>query len=149
MRGGPVYAGVQTGLKGLLRAGRKAPSRSLKPSLSGPPDAAAAFDNRQEKGKTRMAQSIRKRAVRVALVVLAILAGATGVAYATATVVGATPAVIHACKNDTNGDLRMVGATSTCRNSESAVAWNAQGPQGDRGPTGATGPKGDAGDAGV
>ena len=55
-----------------------------------------------------MAQSIRKRAARVALVGLAILAGATGVAYATATVVGATPAVIHACKNDTNGDLRMV-----------------------------------------
>jgi hypothetical protein len=90
----------------------------------------------------------------MALIGLAILAGATGVAYATAAVVTST-GVIHACKNDTNGDLRIVGGTSTCRNSESAVNWNAEGPQGDRGaagpagPTGATGPKGDAGDTGV
>src|SRR3954451_21965900 len=101
-----------------------------------------------------MAQSIRKRAARVALVGLAILAGATGVAYATAAVVTSS-GVIHACKNDTNGDLRMVSAASTCRNSESAVDWNAEGPKGDRGPagptgaTGAAGAKGDAGDAGV
>lgn len=100
-----------------------------------------------------MAQSIRKRAARVALIGLAILAGATGVAYATATVV-ATSGVIHACKNDTNGDLRMTSDTGACRESESAVNWNAQGPQGDTGPAGpagaqgATGPKGAAGDAG-
>lgn len=95
-----------------------------------------------------MAKSIRKRAARVALIGLAILAGATGVAYATAAVVTST-GVIHACKNDTNGDLRMA---TTCRDSESAVAWNAQGPQGDAGPAGpagSAGVKGDAGAAGV
>jgi hypothetical protein len=89
-----------------------------------------------------MRLGIRKRAARVALIGLAILAGATGVAYATATIVSST-GVIHACKNDTNGDLRIA---ATCRNAESAVAWNAQGPQGDTGPAG---PKGDAGEAGV
>lgn len=95
-----------------------------------------------------MGHSIRKRAARMALIGLAILAGATGVAYATATVIGAG-SVIHACKNDTNGDLRIATA---CRNSESAVAWNTQGPQGDMGPAGpagAAGAKGDAGEDGV
>jgi hypothetical protein len=92
-----------------------------------------------------MGHSIRKRAARMALIGLAILAGATGVAYATATIVGAGT-VIHACKNDTNGDLRIATA---CRNSESAVAWNTQGPQGDTGPAGPAGANGAAGDAGV
>jgi collagen triple helix repeat protein len=95
-----------------------------------------------------MAHNIGKRTARMALVGLAILAGATGVAYATAAVVSST-GVIHACKNDTNGDLRMVGAASTCRDSESAVNWNLEGPKGDLGPTGPQGAKGDAGAAGT
>jgi hypothetical protein len=81
----------------------------------------------------------------MALIGVAVLAGATGVAYATASVV-ASGSVIHACKNDANGDLRIATA---CRNSESAVAWNTQGETGPAGPAGAAGAKGDAGGAGV
>jgi hypothetical protein len=95
-----------------------------------------------------MAQSIRKRAARVALVGLAILAGATGVAYATAAVVAST-SVINACTNDKNGELRMVEAAGACRRKESPVTWNVQGPQGDVGPAGSQGLKGDAGATGV
>jgi hypothetical protein len=91
-----------------------------------------------------MAQSIRKRAARLALVGLAILAGATGVAYATAAVVAST-SVINACTNDKNGELRMVDAAGACRRKESPVSWNVQGPQGDVGPAGPQGLKGDPG----
>jgi hypothetical protein len=98
-----------------------------------------------------MAQSIRRRAAKVALVSLALLAGATGVAYATATIVGST-GVIHACTKDENGELRMVQGAGDCKKHESAVNWNVQGPQGSAGPAGpagAAGAKGDTGAAGA
>jgi hypothetical protein len=99
-----------------------------------------------------MGTSIRKRAARIALIGVAVLAGATGVAYATATVV-ASGSVIHACKLNVLGTIRLVDDSAKCSTKlETPVAWNTQGPQGDRGPAGAAGAagaKGDAGDQGV
>jgi hypothetical protein len=99
-----------------------------------------------------MGHSIRKRAARMALIGLAVLAGATGVAYATATVIGGG-SVIHACKLNAIGTIRLVDDSAKCNTKfETAVVWNTQGPQGDTGPAGAAGAagaKGDPGDAGA
>ena len=66
---------------------------------------------------------------------------------------------IHACVN--NGTVRIVQSSSDCRNPETHIEWNRQGPagpkgdKGDKGDTGATGaqglqgPKGDTGATGA
>jgi hypothetical protein len=96
-----------------------------------------------------MRNTIRKRATRMALIGMAVLAGATGVAYATATVV-ASGSVIHACKLNVLGTIRLVDDPAKCSTKlETPVAWNTQGLQGDRGPAGAPGAKGDTGAAGA
>ena len=46
------------------------------------------------------------------------------------------PATIHACYNNTNGNLRLVSSASDCREHETAISWNEQGPQGPPGPGG-------------
>jgi hypothetical protein len=57
---------------------------------------------------------------------------------------------MRGCVN-ASGGLRIIGASETCRNNESFVAWNAtgpagpQGPQGPAGSVGATGPQGPRG----
>ena len=59
--------------------------------------------------------------------------------------------VILACKNKTNGAVRIVADAATCRNSEVAVSWNAQGdvgPAGPEGPAGPAGPQGPQGEQG-
>jgi len=56
--------------------------------------------------------------------------------------------VIHACRNATNGLLRAVDATTKCRQSEEAIAWNLTGDPGPAGPAGPPGPAGPAGPAG-
>lgn len=71
----------------------------------------------------------------------------------TATIAFSTPAptVINACYNRNNGNVRIVPASSDCRNPEIAIFWNAQGapgPQGPAGPPGATGSSGAPGTAG-
>lgn len=53
--------------------------------------------------------------------------------------------VIHACRNDGAGNVRIVNSGSECRNSETAVEWNREGPVGPQGPKGDTGPQGDPG----
>src|SRR5215471_12955438 len=55
--------------------------------------------------------------------------------------------VIVACVSN-NGQMRIVGSTAECKQSESALAWNIQGPagpQGLQGTAGAAGPEGPAG----
>jgi hypothetical protein len=56
--------------------------------------------------------------------------------------------VILGCKNKTNGAVRIVADAATCRNSEMAVSWNAQGEVGPAGPEGPAGPAGPAGPEG-
>jgi hypothetical protein len=80
----------------------------------------------------------KRRRWRTLIVAVALVAGATGVAYATAAVTSTTTK-IQACQNNTNGLLRVVSDASTCRTDETAVSWNVQGPQGEQGPQGRRG----------
>lgn len=82
-----------------------------------------------------------KRFVLGAVVGLA-LAG--GVAWAT---IPGNDGVIHGCYS-ANGSLRVIdpSAGTACKNSETAIQWNQQGPTGPPGPAGQQGPPGPAGD---
>ena len=57
-------------------------------------------------------------------------------------------ATIHACVDRKNGQVRIVPAGESCRNSEAATQWNAEGPAGPAGPRGDSGPAGKQGSAG-
>jgi hypothetical protein len=58
--------------------------------------------------------------------------------------------VIDACYTRSGGALRVIDATVTkCGKSETALAWNVQGPKGDLGPQGPAGPAGPQGPQGV
>ena len=58
----------------------------------------------------------------------------------------ADPAVIVACVNPGNGNLRLVDALVPCHSNETRVQWNVAGPAGPAGPPGANGTNGtDAG----
>ncbi|MCD9022618.1 hypothetical protein [Cohnella silvisoli] len=59
-----------------------------------------------------------------------------------------TSSVINACAN-TNGDLRIVASSKSCKKTEKWISWNVIGPKGDTGLTGATGPRGAKGDTGA
>jgi hypothetical protein len=85
----------------------------------------------------------RRRAVLLAVAVAAIVSA--GVAYSSAESGSST---LTACVNDTNGNMRLVGSASDCRQHETAVSWNAEGTAGPTGPTGATGPTGPQGATG-
>jgi hypothetical protein len=78
---------------------------------------------------------------------LATLIGLTG------TVVAAHPGpvsnqVIHSCVNNTNGESKIVTATTTCGPNYTALDWNAVGQPGPAGPVGPAGPIGPAGATG-
>ena len=60
----------------------------------------------------------------------------------------ATADALVACKNKTNGNLRVVADASACRNSELALSWNTTGLPGPAGPAGPPGPAGAQGPAG-
>jgi hypothetical protein len=61
---------------------------------------------------------------------------------------GAASAVLEACINPGNGNMRLVDANTACHANEIRVSWNVVGPQGPTGPQGATGPTGPQGPAG-
>jgi len=67
---------------------------------------------------------------------------------------GALPAVyaqnttIYACVTKTTGALRVVATAGSCKNGESPLSWNIQGPIGPQGLQGQKGDKGDTGPAG-
>ena len=72
----------------------------------------------------------------------AALAAAASVAFAS---IADTGGVIHACSTDNN--LRL-SSTGTCKNNETSISWNQDGPTGPTGATGAAGPTGATGAAG-
>jgi hypothetical protein len=53
--------------------------------------------------------------------------------------------VIRGCVNDRSGALRVVERREACRDNESFLEWNKEGPQGPRGLTGPVGPRGERG----
>jgi hypothetical protein len=72
-----------------------------------------------------------------------------GLGGAAATLVGIAQAsipdahgVIHGCRLDSTGALRVVDDPHSCRNSETPIAWVRTGPQGPVGPQGPEGPEG-------
>lgn len=81
--------------------------------------------------------SVSITAVAVVLVV-AIL---TGIGVAVTVRAQDDNEVIHACAGG-NGKLRAVDSAEECRNNETALEWNVQGPQGDKGDTGEPGSQG-------
>jgi hypothetical protein len=93
---------------------------------------------------------LRRRGIRLAVVVTAVLAGAAGISYATGALAPSTAtSVIQACQNGGNGNLRVVEDSSDCKKNETAISWNVVGTAGSRGPTGATGLGGPVGPAGA
>ena len=86
-----------------------------------------------------------RRFSRVTFVAGAVVAAAAGVAYATTAITSVDTSVIHACRNTTNGNLRVVDSAADCRTPEAAIAWNVVGPAGPAGPAGSAGPPGPAG----
>lgn len=96
--------------------------------------------------------------------VIALLATMGVVLAVSAHVGGVSPGVIHSCVNSKSGELKIAGATDTCKPKDkdkedkedksqwAPVDWNAVGPIGPTGPTGAPGApgaKGDKGDTGA
>jgi hypothetical protein len=78
----------------------------------------------------------------VAIVLLIVLARVTAA--------GAPPpsAVLEACVNPGNGNLRLVEPSTACHNNETRVSWNVEGPAGPVGPAGPAGPTGPTGATG-
>jgi len=91
---------------------------------------------------------ISKKLIAVAVVVAAIVAGAT--AYAAIPDGGGG---IHGCYDKNSGQLRVTDTDTntpkSCTSKETALAWNQEGPQGAKGDPGPQGPKGDTGLTGI
>lgn len=82
--------------------------------------------------------------VFVTAVVTAVVAGA--VAFA---VIPDVNGVIHGCRNNRTGVLRVIDAPDQhCTSKETPLDWNQTGVQGPTGPTGETGPQGPVGEPG-
>jgi hypothetical protein len=86
---------------------------------------------------------VSRKAVMVAVLIAAAVAG---VAVA-GVVIGTDSGVINGCVSSA-GQLRVVSASSDCRQNETAIGWNKQGPPGVPGTPGANGAQGDPGPAG-
>jgi hypothetical protein len=56
---------------------------------------------------------------------------------------------IKACYNVSNGQMRQVAGPSDCKNGETFILWNVQGPKGDKGDKGDPGPVGPQGPQGL
>jgi Collagen triple helix repeat (20 copies) len=56
--------------------------------------------------------------------------------------------LIHACVSKLDGYVRLIGATASCKKTETALDWGIVGPAGPQGPTGPQGPSGPQGDPG-
>jgi Collagen triple helix repeat (20 copies) len=109
-----------------------------------------------------------RRAAFVGIGAAAIIAVSAGSAVAGSVLLSPVDdtGVIHACANNGNGQVRIVGADESCKTNETPLTWNqagpagaagpagpagstgadgAQGPTGPRGPAGPQGPQGPAG----
>jgi hypothetical protein len=90
--------------------------------------------------------SRRRLPIKIALGVVATAGIIGGTAYAT--VLAPAAGTIHACANSSNGSLRAVAGSGSCRKGEHALSWNVAGRAGATGRPGAQGPAGPAGAAG-
>ena len=61
---------------------------------------------------------------------------------------GGNTALIHACVNNTSGEIKIIGANANCPNNYRPLDWNIQGPAGQQGSIGPAGPMGPVGPAG-
>jgi hypothetical protein len=78
---------------------------------------------------------------------LGILSAIVFVAFASSGAVQAQQ--LYACVNNNSGEAKFVGQGATCKNNETLVVWNTQGPIGPQGPQGPAGPAGLQGPAGA
>jgi hypothetical protein len=62
---------------------------------------------------------------------------------------GGNTALIHACVNNTSGEIKIVGANSNCPSNYRALDWSIQGPAGQQGLVGPVGPTGPMGPQGL
>jgi hypothetical protein len=94
---------------------------------------------------------LRKRAARIALVSVALFAGAAGVAYGTQALTQTSTATsqIFACQLNNVGTIRIVAAGVACTKYETLISWNVQGAKGEAGPAGPVGPAGTPGAPGA
>jgi hypothetical protein len=95
-----------------------------------------------------MSSALARRSGRFVAIVVTVIAGAAGVAYATNAVTRTATTTIQACEKS-NGDLRVVTSASDCKGNEQLLTWNVQGPAGPAGPPGPAGPAGPKGDTGA
>jgi hypothetical protein len=93
----------------------------------------------------RVGRHTKWTAVAAVVLVGVLAAGAVSIVRA----VTPPPPVIYACVNDSSGTIKIVSATDTCHNHETALNWNQQGPKGDQGIQGIQGLKGDQGIQGI
>jgi hypothetical protein len=63
--------------------------------------------------------------------------------------VAQTPVTYYACRNNSNGTLRMIASAAACKSIETRISWNQVGPAGPTGPRGAQGPAGATGPTGA
>lgn len=64
--------------------------------------------------------------------------------------VPAADGIIYGCYTTGTGQLRVIDSdVGQCKNNETAVHWNQQGPRGPRGPEGPQGPQGEQGEPGA
>jgi hypothetical protein len=85
---------------------------------------------------------------RTGLTCLSLVAIALLIVLARLTASAPPPAVLEACVNPGNGNMRLVGAGTACHNNETRVSWNNEGPVGPGGPAGPPGPPGPPGSPG-
>ena len=91
-------------------------------------------------------RSRRRMPVKLAVGAVATLGVVCGTAYAT--VLAPTAGTVHACANKSNGALRAVAGSGSCKAGERALSWNVAGRAGENGRTGPVGPAGPQGSAG-
>src|SRR5260221_5558560 len=84
------------------------------------------------------------RTLRLAVLGIAVAAGAAGISYAITGSSTATTA-ISACYQKNTGQLRIVTSAADCNKSEQFIRWNVVGPAGPAGPAGAQGHAGPSG----
>jgi type VI secretion system Hcp family effector len=87
-----------------------------------------------------------KRTILIAAALLAVIAAGAGT-YAFAAAGDGT--TINGCVGTSDGKLRVLSGSDTCKSNETALSWNSVGPAGGQGPAGAPGAPGAPGAQGA
>ncbi len=85
--------------------------------------------------------------VRIAIALVAMLIG-TLIGAGSFALADGNDTVYYACVNNSSGTIHMADAGESCKNNETLISWNQQGPQGATGAQGEIGPQGPAGTSG-